>query len=61
MHKTNAKPCLPELIIATLDQLVRLKVIKNISNEVVASTDGSKIEYILNEPYTIVEIRRMIQ
>ena len=61
MHKTNAKPCLPELIVATLDQLVRLKAVKNMSHEVVASTDGSKIEYILNEPYTIVEIRRMIQ
>ena len=61
MNKTNAKPCLPELIVATLDQLVRLKAVKNMSHEVVASTDGSKIEYILNEPYTIVEIRRMIQ
>lgn len=61
MNKTNAKPCLPELIIATLDQLVRLKVIKNISNEVVASTDGSKITYVLNAPYTVIEIRKMIQ
>lgn len=59
---TNNKqknPCLPELVTATIDLLKRLGIIRSVNIDTVASTDGSAVKYILDEPYTLVEIRKL--
>lgn len=59
LNKSNGKICVPEMVASTLDLLVKLGIIKSDTNDIVASTDGSHSRYILNEPYTMVTIRKM--
>lgn len=59
MNNKQLKPCMPELVTATLDLLKRLGVIRSVNIDTVARTDGSAVQYVLGEPYTLVEIRRL--
>lgn len=50
---------LPDLLAATVDLLRRTGIIKGINSDVVCRTDGSEIRYAMDDPRTVVVIRKM--
>jgi hypothetical protein len=59
INKKSKRIVVSEQVTATLDLLKRLGILRSDTSEVVARTDGSEVQYILNEPHTQVTIRKM--
>ena len=60
VHKSNKALVVSEQVTAVLDLLQRIGVLKRTTSEIVARTDGSGVQYVLNEPHTVVTIRKMV-
>lgn len=59
INKKNKRIVVSEQVTATLDLLKRLGILKSVTSEVVARTDGSEVQHVLNEPSTQITIRKM--
>jgi len=60
VHRSNKALVVSEQVTAVLDLLQRIGILKKTTSEIVARTDGSGVQCILNEPHTVVTIRKMV-
>jgi len=60
IKRTKKSPSLMQLVASTVDLMVRMKILKNDSCDIVSRTDGSRICYTDENEHTVITIKRTI-